>query len=234
MPKVTKAKKDKMKFTYITSSQMTDVDKFAVKQGLPILEMMERAGKNLALFVKKLKPSLVWVLYGKGNNGGGGLVAARYLKELGIDVAIISATKEMNKNVKYQLNLLQKFKIRKDEFEFNPGKKDIIIDALLGYNIQGDPRGKYAHIINKANKFGGKGIKIISLDLPSGLNPDTGESYNPVICPNYIFTLALPKIGLKRFKNVYLVNIGILKKVYSDLGIKVGNYFKDGDIVKVN
>jgi len=65
---------------YITSKEMIQVDKLAMKKyQLTIPQMMENAGSNLAMFVSKFRPKKVIVFYGKGNNGGGGLVAARHL-----------------------------------------------------------------------------------------------------------------------------------------------------------
>jgi len=221
-----------MDFTYITSKQMTEVDKTAVKLGIPILKMMESAGKNLAEFVLKLKPKKVFILYGKGNNGGGGITAARFLKKKGIEVVVIAAEKRQRKNVYYQL---KKLKTESSNIkEFLPQTGDVIIDALLGYNIRGTPDKNYLKLIKIANDSKKNNIKIVSLDVPTGINPDTGEKYTSYIQADYILTLALPKIGLKKMKNLYLVNICIGKKVYNALNIKIDNYFKCGNIVKVN
>ena len=75
--------------------------------------------------------------------------------------------------------------------------------------------------------------KIISLDIPSGLNPDTGKEQKPTIKADYTLTLALPKKGLKNSKKVYLANIGIPNKLYKKLSLKVPNYFSKKDIIKV-
>jgi len=215
-----------MKFQYITSKQMADVDKVAMdKYGIDIKEMMENAGRNLAEFVADLRPKSVVVLYGKGNNGGGGLVAARHLDIKGIKVSIVPASKDNNENVEHQLGILEKAGIKPSGFK----KGDVIIDALLGYNLKGSPRKEYAELIDTANS---SGAKIVSLDLPSGMNPDTGEDLG-MIEADYVLTLALPKMGLKNMKNVYLVNIGIPKKVYGDLGIEVEDYFTKEDVVRV-
>jgi len=228
---VSKFIKNKMEFKYITSKQMSKVDKTAVKKyGLRIEQMMENAGRNLANFTLKSKPKRVIILYGKGNNGGGGLSAVRHLLIKGIKCIIVPASKNPNKQVKQQLKILEKSKIKPSKFP-KIKKGDIIMDALLGYNIKGNPRKKYKELIKLANN---SKAKIISLDIPSGTNPDTGEKYPPSINANEVLTLALPKIGLKKIKNVYLANIGIPSKVYSDLKIRVGDYFKNGDIIRVN
>jgi len=213
---------------YITAKEMAAIDSVAMKKfGIKIEEMMELAGKHLANFVyKKFRPKSVVILFGKGNNGGGGLVAARHLVILGVKVKIVGASSKNNVNVRNQLRILGKMGIKPGKF----GKADVIIDALLGYNIKGNPRAKYAELIKKANR---SKAKIVSLDLPSGLDPDSGERYSPSVSSDYVVTLALPKIGLKKVRNVYLANIGIPKKVYDSLGIKTNNYFSKGDVVRV-
>ncbi len=207
---------------------MSQVDKIAMKSfNIRIEQMMELAGRNLADFVAKLKPKSVSILYGKGNNGGDGLVTARHLAIKGIKVSIVPASKNGNKSVKHQLKILKKMGITPSK-KFQ--KSDVIVDALLGYNIKGNPRKNYARLIEQANN---SRSKIVSFDLPSGLNPDTGKPNIPTIRSDYILTLALPKIGLRKLKNVYLVNIGIPNEVYKKLKIKVGNYFNKSDIIKL-
>lgn len=217
---------------YITSKQMAKVDNIAMKKyGLTVEQMMENAGRNLARFAyDKFKPKEVLVAYGKGNNGGGGLVAARHLKILGVNVEIIGASKTVNTNVSRELKILKKMGVHQTT---RVTKADIIIDALLGYNIKGNPKNKYAKLIKEINKTKSK---IISLDLPSGLDPNTGKCHKPCIKSDYTITLALPKIGLKHTTQagkIYLSNIGIPNEVYTSLNIKIKNYFSKDDIVKV-
>jgi len=217
---------------YLTSKQMAKVDELAVsKYNISVLQMMENAGRSLARFIAVLKPKKVVILYGKGNNGGDGLCAARHLLIIGIKASIVGVGNELNPNTKNQLKTLNQIGIKPSgEIE----DCDIIIDSLLGYNIKGNPRGKYADLINEANKMKEKGTKIVSFDIPSGMNPDNGEKYNPCIEADYTVTLALPKTGLKKLKNVYLANIGIPNELYkNDLGIEIDNYFKDSDIIKI-
>jgi len=212
---------------YITSKQMAIVDKIAMKNGIKIDQMMELAGKNLANFVLRLKPKSVSILYGKGNNGGGGLVAARHLRIKGIKVKIIPASNENNKNVTHQLKILKNMRIIPSK---KLEKSDVIVDALLGYNIKGNPRKNYAKLINQINK---SKAKVVSLDLPSGLDPNSGDPHNPTVKADYTLTLALPKKGLKKLKNVYLANVGIPNSVYKKLKIPIKNYFNKSDIIKV-
>lgn len=212
---------------YLTSRQMAKVDSLAIeKYNVIIHQMMENAGSNIARFVSKLKPKHVTVLYGKGNNGADGLAAARHLSIYGIKVSIVPAEKDGNFYVKHQLKTLNKINI-------NPTNKingDLILDGLLGYNIKGNPRANYAILINKANN---SKAKIVSIDIPSGMNPDNGKKNKPCINADYTLTLALPKTGLKKLKNLYLINLGIPNQLYKELGIKIKNYFTYEDIVRI-
>jgi NAD(P)H-hydrate epimerase len=105
--------------------------------------------------------------------------------------------------------------------EVNAEVGDVIIDALIGYGIKGNPQDRFASLIRQANKTKQKGAKIVSLDIPSGIDPNTGEIYDPAIDADYTVTLALPKTGLRKLKNVYLANIGIPNKVYRDFNINI-------------
>lgn len=214
---------------------MTKVDKLAMtKYNISIEEMMENAGRNLARFISELKPKpkKIIILFGKGNNGGGGLVAARHLLIYDFNVEIISASKEINKNVRHQLKILSKLNI-KPKISFKANKGDVIIDALIGYNLKGAPRKRFADLIKGINFMKKSGLKVVSLDIPSGVDPNKGIIRETYVKANYTLTLALPKKGLKKLKNVFLVNIGIPNKVYSELGIKTKNHFKDKDVVKI-
>lgn len=214
---------------YVSRKEMAEVDRLAVEEfNLMIKQMMENAGRNVARFiVDKLKPKKVVCLFGKGNNGGDALCCARHLKIYGVDVKIVGASEDGNEEVENQLQILGKMGI-KNEREI--GKCDVIVDGLLGYNINGNPRGRYVELIESVND---NGAKIVSYDLPSGMEPDSGKCGESCIKADYTMTLALPKKGLKGMKNLYLVNIGIPWELYGGLGIKVGNYFRKGDVVRV-
>ncbi|RMD67545.1 NAD(P)H-hydrate epimerase [Candidatus Pacearchaeota archaeon] len=221
---------------YLTSEQMAQVDALAIEWGIDIPRMMENAGRNFARFVfDELSPSSVCVLYGKGNNGADGLVAARYLHLYGVrEIRILPASSEGNEFVKHNLAILEKLGIRPTE---ELGKCDLVIDALLGYNLKGAPRGSYAELIRKANELKNSGARIAAFDLPSGLDPNTGTCAGECIKADYTLTLALPKIALKLApKDVvgkaFVVNLGLPAELYSALGISVPtDLFSRSDVV---
>ncbi len=226
---------------YVSSSEMAQVDELAVnKYNISLLQMMEHAGWNLAkLAVPFIKPdSTVQIFAGKGNNGGGGLCAARHLKNRGYDVRVhLAYDKENGASVKHHLKTLWEMNVpvkawSKDKF----GQDDLVIDALLGYNIKGDPRPPIDKMITWVNNTGNR---VLSLDIPSGLNPDTGKPGNPCIKATATLTLALPKLGFKEetakeyFGWMYLGDIGIPLELYHELGIEAGYLFNNEKIVRI-
>ena len=134
------------------------------------------------------------------------------------------------KQVKHQLETLKKMNI-KPQKAFKAKKNDIIIDALVGYSLKGPPRGRIKELINAINFMKKSKIKVFSLDIPSGIDPNKGIIHKTYVDADYTLTLAIPKKGLKKLNKVFLANIGIPNKVYSDLKIKIPNYFKDRDIL---
>ena len=220
----------------LTAEQMASIDGHAMeKYGVQLIQMMENAGRQLAILAVRMlgntaagKP--VVVLCGPGNNGGGGMVAARHLQNWGARVtAILAADAARLKEVPAgqwrsvsALGLVS-------ESDYLP-QAMLIIDALLGYNGRGDPRPPISTWIDRANK---SGIPILSLDLPSGLNATTGVPSNPNIKASATLTLAMPKTGLftpaarELVGDLYLADIGIPPNVYRDLfpGFKAERLF---------
>ena len=102
---------------------------------------------------------------------------------------------------------------------------DIVIDALIGYSLRGAPKGRTAELISFANQ---NAARVLSLDLPSGMNATTGEAPGVVIRPERTLTLALPKAGLRNLDGeLYLADIGIPPEVYHSLDIHFESFFGD-------
>ena len=99
----------------------------------------------------------------------------------------------------------------------------LVIDALLGFSIKGSPRGKHAELIDAINK---SGSQILSVDIPSGLNPDNGIPYNPCVRAEWTVTMALPKTGIlkpsakKAVGELFVGNIGVPDEVYKRFGVR--------------
>ena len=142
-----------------------------------------------------------YMLIGKGNNGGDGLVAARHLLEAGLGVTLIYADAPgslrgeaaVQRDAAAQLGIPALVHGREAvDFSRCTG----IVDALLGTGSRGAPRGAYAALIEAAND---SGKPVVSADVPSGLNADTGEVYEPCIQARVTVCLALLKRGLVQY-----------------------------------
>jgi NAD(P)H-hydrate epimerase len=113
---------------------------------------------------------------------------------------------------------------------------DAILDALIGYSLQGPPREPIASLIRAANRAS---APVIALDVPSGLDGDSGQAFDPTIRAATTLTLALPKAGLMRpaardwVGDLYLADISVPVQVYQQLGVETGPVFAASDIVPV-
>ena len=183
---------------------------------ISILQLMEIAGLRLAEFIqsKLNKNNKVYFFIGPGNNGGDGLVAARFLNAWNISVKIILIKNESkySKISRYHLNTLSKLNIPIELFDKNLKHKissnHILVDALLGSPLRSKPNKKMQDIFGTINKIN---TTKISVDVPSGLNCTTGILYKHHIKPNYILSFVAPKKGFKKIINskIYIANIGI-------------------------
>lgn len=235
----------------VTAVQMAEVDRSAIEDyGVTILQMMEQAGSHLADVVRlevggDLRDRRIVVAVGPGNNGGGGLVAARHLTNRGALVRVVLARPalRMTEAARHQLATLiamgaeccvATYDLSDDELEDVLIKADVVVDAILGYRIHDAPRGEAERLIGFLNRAA---RSIVSLDLPSGLDPDTGTAAGIAITARATLTLALPKPGLltatgaARVGRLYLADLGLPSALYTSLGIDVGRPFSAGRIV---
>jgi NAD(P)H-hydrate epimerase len=219
----------------VTAEQMREVDRVAVEEyGLLLIQMMENAGHHLAeLAIRRFRPGAVAVLCGRGGNGGGGLVAARHLANRGVRVHVSLAEDpgRLGDVPRHQLSILQRMGV---SIGNEPTASDLVVDALLGYSLQGDPRGGAAGLIRWAN---GQGMPVCSLDLPSGLEATTGHVGDPCVRATSTITLALPKTGLAGAPEIvgelYLADISIPPALFAELGIQNAPIFAQGPILRL-
>ncbi len=159
---------------------------------------MERAGEAAFALCRRLYPD-AWrwlILCGHGNNGGDGYVIARCAKQYGIEITIVSCTGDSPIPLEAQL--------ARDNWVNNDGQIlshhaawplncDLIIDGLLGTGIQSAPREPYASLIRQANRYP---APVVSLDVPSGLDANTGMVPGDVIYAQQTLTFLALKTGL--------------------------------------
>lgn len=173
-----------------TSEQVRSADKFAIETlKIPSIVLMENASLNIYKAVRKNFLDLnefqpIGILCGKGNNGGDGLALARHFINNGFDVVVLILTESKNlpHDAKTNFNILNElikfsessrilqYKTKKDLK--NLANCQLIVDALLGTGTKGKLRSPYSEIINYVNGLNGYKVAV---DIPSGLNADTGS-----------------------------------------------------------
>jgi NAD(P)H-hydrate epimerase len=217
----------------LTMEQMREVDRAMVEDlHIELVQMMENAGRNLVeLAVRRFTPREAVILAGPGGNGGGGLVAARHLANRGVLVSVVlSDLDHMTLVPKHQLDILQRMGI---PLVANPPSTELVVDALIGYSLRGDPAGRAAELIVWANDCG---APILALDTPSGLDVTTGVAGAPCVSATATMTLALPKIGLlysEMVGELYLADISVPRLVYQRMGLDVPDLFRHSTLVQL-
>ena len=230
----------------LTTDQMREVDRLMTEYyGITLLQMMENAGRHLALLAKRLLENdisdrPIVVLAGRGNNGGGGLVAARHLLNWGawVQIVLTHPVEAYSGAAAQQLAILQAMAApvawAEEGWELPPA--DLLIDALIGYGLQGAVEGKTRDLIQLANSTM---AVILSLDAPSGLDTTTGTIAEPTIRANATMTLALPKVGLLQKQaqsavgHLFVADISVPPDLYDELGFTVPPFFAIDPILPV-
>jgi NAD(P)H-hydrate epimerase len=192
----------------VTAAQMRAIDRETIDHHhIPGSTLMENAGRGIADYILTSLISSehhsVAVFCGKGNNGGDGLVVARHLFEAEIPVSVyyLGSTASMSEDAR--LNYDRALRIGVPMLEVTSLAElpehlsaDIIVDALFGTGFTGTPADVAALAIDYINRQGSTGREVVAVDLPSGLNADTGLFDGSVVQATHTCTLALPKFGL--------------------------------------
>lgn len=231
---------------FIGRKRMAEVDRLMLeKYHIDLIQMMENAGNQLArltltMIDKNIKNPAVLVLAGKGGNGGGALSGARHLSNMGctISVCLSNPPEQLDAVTFHQLEILQRMRIPiLSSIKDSPMTPTVIIDGLIGYNLNGSPRGRAAELIDQANN---QQVPVLSLDLPSGLDADSGEHLQSYIEAHHVLTLALPKTGLKNWpaaetKNrLFLADIGVPPELYRNaFGLEIPTLFRQSPIIEI-
>ncbi|MEE8121188.1 MAG: NAD(P)H-hydrate epimerase [Anaerolineales bacterium] len=218
----------------VTEDEMREVDRIAVEDfQLSVLQMMENAGRNLASHVIDVSgeaAGIITILAGSGGNGGGGLCCARHLHNRGLKIQLLLTrpAQALKGAAGAQYAILSSTGIAAvglEDSERAISEAAVVIDALIGYSLQGAPRGNTALLIEASNQWA---KNVVALDIPSGIDATTGESPGISIRADTTVTLALPKRGLDpSMYNLYLTDIGIPPEVYLPLGITLSPFFAD-------
>jgi NAD(P)H-hydrate epimerase len=206
----------------ITTQKMRAVETNAEYYGISLLQLMEAAGRNVAEEIASRfnpKKTRVAIFCGSGGNGGDGFVAARYLTCHGFNVEVILATRSSNighesaeKNWFALQPLRNRIPVRevKDSTLVPDVKADVVVDALLGIGLTGKLRPPIMQIVEKINAMDAFRVAV---DIPTGINSDTGEVLGNAVNANLTVTFYKMKLGLAKVKGytgeVVVKNIGL-------------------------
>jgi hydroxyethylthiazole kinase-like uncharacterized protein yjeF len=223
----------------VTAKQMQELDRLASSQyKIPTAQLMERAGEQLLAAVRAQFETLtgkrIMIVAGKGNNGGDGLVLARLLRQHPCTVDTYLAVDESALN---GLALDQWQRLRQaggriadqagwttEQVRKAATDADLVVDALLGTGLTKPVDGVYAELIGAMNEAG---TPVLSVDLPSGINADTGAVMGVAVTAALTVTFALPKLGLllhpgaARAGRVIIGDIGIPQAAVDQLALTV-------------
>ncbi|NPC78745.1 NAD(P)H-hydrate epimerase, partial [Pyxidicoccus fallax] len=172
----------------LTAAQMREAEQDAEKRhGMPSALLMENAGRGLAEVARSVAgpDGRFTVLCGPGNNGGDGLVAARFLHEGGarVAVALVGDAAKLTVESARNLTALKSFGVVPRSLETLPelGHGDVVVDALFGTGLSRAPAGAFAEAIGAIARWRRTGAKVVAADVPSGLQSDSGEPFSPCV-----------------------------------------------------
>lgn len=211
---------------FLTREQARAFDKHAIEHlAIPSAILMENAGRGTAHILQSLGiHGLVVIACGKGNNGGDGVVMARHLANAGIDALtlLFARPEDLAADAALQWNIVQKMKLptqvwaepKLDEAKLTEtlARADWIVDALFGTGFVGPARAPFDRIITSINA---SRAKVLAVDIPSGLNADTGEPQGATIRALHTVTFVAQKIGYRNpaasafLGRVHVVDIGV-------------------------
>ena len=223
----------------VTAEQMKRIDQECARQGTPTSVLMENAGIAVAEetrdHVGKLDNQHILCLIGAGNNGGDGLVVARYLSDWGarVSVCLCAARSEDDENLK----LLRDRKIicieltdddKLEKFNNLVKSATCVIDGLLGTGKMRPLSGVFLRVLEGVNKARvNQPISVIAIDIPSGMDADSGAVDDACPYADVTVTLAFPKPGLfcfpgaGRVGELKIADIGIAESYASDITLEL-------------
>ncbi len=197
--------------TSITGKEMMVVDTNCEYYGLSRLQLMENAGRGLAEeIIERFQTNSVTIFAGLGNNGGDAFVAARFLHHFDVKVLLLGKVSEIKSDIaRRNADILKKCGVPiieiRDSTMLQQDGSDIIIDAMLGTGVSGKLREPYATAVDLINS---SSAYVVSVDVPTGLDPDTG-GYHNCVKSDLTVTFHKMKPGLKKAGEVIVKSIGI-------------------------
>ncbi|MDE2028473.1 MAG: NAD(P)H-hydrate epimerase [Candidatus Omnitrophica bacterium] len=210
----------------LTVRQSQMLDRWAITRiGIPSLSLMENAGRGVAMeaaaYLKRRNKSRIVIVCGTGNNGGDGLVAARFISNMGFNpqVYLAGSVAQLKPDALANYNILKRLKIGvrpmhgpEALFQKSIRSADVILDALFGVGLNRPLREPYYGIIEALNAAKSY---VIAVDIPSGLDGTAGKVFGICVKADLTVTFSCPKKGF--FKNEGRFVTGCVKVI--DIGI---------------
>lgn len=233
--------------------QMAKIDKIAIeKYKIPSIVLMENAALCVLKEIKKTLNGLcskkVVIFAGKGNNGGDAFAIARHLHNKGalVNIFLLGDVETIKGDARINLEILRKMGVVPTEINSHYtninymtnmmlfiSEADIIIDGILGTGLKGkvkDITKDIIKIINESEKY------ILSIDIPSGLNGNTGEVMGECVKADKTVTFVLPKVGLFLYPGcehageIIVADIGIPTQIIDSIDDPINNYILNSDV----
>jgi NAD(P)H-hydrate epimerase len=180
----------------LSADEMRAVDAWAIKdQGVPGLDLMEAAGRAVAEAAEEVSPSgRAVVVCGKGNNGGDGLVAARYLREMGhdVDAVLLWRAGDLSGDARANLDRTEAREVSGAELKQALDGAGVVIDAIFGTGFSGEPRDPAAAAIEAINDAA---APVVAADVASGVNASNGEIDGAAVEADATVSFHSPKVG---------------------------------------
>ena len=225
-----------------TKDAVRRLDRLAVQEfGIPSIVLMENAARHVtdtALDgLEATEKPKVLIVCGPGNNGGDGLAAARHLNNAGLRVTVFLAANpaQYAGDARLNLDVVQRMGIK--VFAMDPAKparclagaaegltpNDVIIDALVGTGLTRDLEGAFETLVHEMNGFAADGVPVLAVDIPSGLDADTGIPRRVAVRASVTVTFAGIKEGFFALEaqpflgEVIVADIGVPRELLLEL-----------------
>ncbi len=221
----------------VNSEQMRTIERRAAEVGIPTIVLMEHAGRAVAWVACELLRARgggrVLVVCGKGNNGGDGLCAARHLQNAGIPVRVLllARDQDLSQDAASNLRAARAAGIEVDNvvgpadtaLRAAMGGYQLLIDAIFGTGFRGPAVGIAARAIEAINE---SQIPVLSVDVPSGLEADTGRVEGLCVRASVTVTMGFPKLGMVVYPGaefcgrIIVADLGIPRALVEEVGIR--------------
>lgn len=214
---------------YLSRAEVREIDRRAIEEfGVPGVVLMENAGRGAAEILQSLgTPGRIVICCGKGNNGGDGFVIARHLDNAGVQVRVwlFARPEDLAGDAAINYRIIERSKLpitlAAEKFDEAALRQDLIeavwvVDALFGTGLSGPVRPPFDRVIAILNE---DAAPIFAVDIPSGLDCDTGLPLGPTVRAVHTVTFVAPKKGFAEptavewLGQVHVVGIGAPRAV---------------------